>query len=192
MSSSGDAFATRASFELAVFFVTWVAIVLLALITVHLHLRLQLLERRNAPANRPDPYAHLAGRRLEDLLGGASDAWQPRFVLFVSSPCTSCARVLEELLQPGWQAAMTLLWTSSPPSPPPRLPSNVRTVDEGPRISSALGIHATPFVLIVGEDGVVERGMPINSLESLRGAVGEPANAPAAHGLSNAFKEVTS
>lgn len=191
MSSAGDALGTRASFELAVFFVTWVAIVLLALIVVHLHLRLQLLERRNAPANRPDPYAHLAGRRLADLLGGAGDSWQPQFVLFVSAPCTSCASVLDELLEPGWPAAITLLWTTPPPSTPPRLPSNVRALDDGPRISAALGIHATPFVLIVGDGGVVEQGMPINSLESLRRAGGDPASAPAAHGLGNAFKEVT-
>jgi hypothetical protein len=175
MMSLGSVFAMRASFELATFFVTWVAVVLLALIAVHLHLRLQRLERANAPGNRPVPYAHLSGRRLADLLGSATDGWQPRLVVFVSSACQSCEKILEELVAPAWEAPMALAWTNSTPSPPPRLPSNVRVLEGGERVSSALGIHATPFVLIVGEDGLVEQAMPVNSLESLRSAVGQPS-----------------
>jgi hypothetical protein len=190
MLPSGSVFATRASFELALFFVTWVAIVLLALIAVHIHLRLQRLERANAPANRPKPYAHLAGRRLTELLGSTTDKWQPQFVLFVSSPCASCEEILGELVTSTWWAPVMLAWTNSTPSPPPRLPPNIHILEEGNIISSALGIHATPFVLIVGDDGVVEEAMPINSLEALRRQAGQPASDSATQRISNPLKEV--
>jgi hypothetical protein len=115
-------------------------------------------------------------------------------VLFVSSPCPSCAKVLDELRAPGWPSPTAVLWTNTndaPSSPSTGLPPNVRTLDEGPRISAALGIEATPFLLVVGEDGVVQHGTPVNSLEPLRRAAAEPARAPRTAELRQPFKEVT-
>ncbi len=159
-------FDTRASLELATFFVTWVAVALLSVIVVHLHLRLVRLERASAASERAAPYAHLTGQRVSGLIG-ATDGWQPTVVLFLSSSCAACDKILRELTAPGWQIPVALAWVASVPAPALALPSSVRILRDGATISTALGIHATPFVIVLDDEGRVERAMPVNSLEAI-------------------------
>ena len=92
-------------------------------------------------------------------------------MLFVSSSCAACERILEELNAPGWHLPVAVAWVHSVPAPAPPLSPSVRILQDGSGISTALGIHATPFVVILDEEGCVERAMPVNSLEALaRGA----------------------
>ena len=168
--SPDSVFDTRASLELAAFFVMLVAVALLTVIVVHLHLRLVRLERASAASGRAAPYAHLIGQRV-GALADAPDGWQPAFVTFVSSSCAACETILRELNAPGWQLPVAVAWVHSAPAPAPPLAASVRILQDGAAISAALGIHATPFVVLLDEDGRVERAMPVNSLEGLaRGA----------------------
>jgi hypothetical protein len=159
-------FDTRASLELATFFVTWVAVALLTVIVVHLHLRLVRLERASAASGRVAPYAHLIGQRVSTLTG-ATDDWQPAFFLFLSASCAACEKILRELTAPGWQIPVALAWVDAVPAAAPALSSGVRILQDGKAISTALGIHATPFVIVLDEEGRVNRAMPINSLEAI-------------------------
>jgi hypothetical protein len=165
-------FETRASFDMAALFVTWVAVLMLLLVVGNLHIRLQRLEQAN-PAPRPGrPYGHLIGRRMGELLGEVPLGQQLRLLLFVSSGCRSCVPVLRELASASWTAPIAVAWTDSLPSPPPELPPSTILLEEGPRIGAELGIRVTPFVLVADREGRIVRASPINSLRS-PGGVGE-------------------
>ena len=185
-------FDTRASVELAAFFVTWVAVALLAVIAVHLHLRVVRLERAALTSDRVAPYAHLIGQRADVLFRGAPDGWQPAFVLFVSSACTACEKVLEEVNARDWPAPIALAWVDAVPSPPPRLTPGVRIVQDGPTISTALGVRTTPFALIVDDEGRIARAMPINSLEPLTRGMWPRLSASPVRETGRALEEVPS
>lgn len=189
--SPDTVFDTRASLELAAFFVTWVAVALLAVIVVHLHMRLIRLERASAASGRAAPYAHLIGQRV-GALAAATDEWQPAFVLFVSSSCAACETILQELNAPGWQLPVAVAWVHSVPAPAPPLSRSVRILQDGSGISTALGIHATPFVVILDEEGRVERAMPVNSLEALARGARPRLSAFPARETGRALEEVAS
>jgi hypothetical protein len=150
--------------------VTWIAVALLSVIVVHLHLRLVRLERASAASGRAAPYAHMIGQRVSTLTG-ATDGWRPTFVVFLSASCAACEKILRELTTPGWQIPVALAWVERVPAPAPVLSSSVRILQDGAAVSTALDIHATPFVVILDEEGRVERAMPINSLEAIAGGV---------------------
>ena len=190
MTSLESALATRASLEMAAFFVTWVAVALLVVIVVHLHVRLQRVERANAPAGRKAAYTHLAGQRLGDVWTIA-DPWQPGLMLFVSRACPSCDRLIDELCQGAWSAPLSLIYPTSAPSAPARLPRAVRVVEHGAPVSAALGIHVTPFVVRVDDSGIVEEAAPVNSLDALRNLAGGTRSATRPTRMDGALKEVT-
>ena len=158
---------SRASFELAAFFVTWVAVVLLVLVVGNLHARLQRLEQAAAVRQGTKPYSHLLGRQIQDLLGDVTLARQPHVLVFLSSDCKACMRVMNELKSPSWTTPSVIIWTDRPPSPPPGLPPNAFILDDGQRISAALGIRVTPFVLVANEDGRIVKAAPTTTLSSL-------------------------
>jgi hypothetical protein len=184
-------FDTRASLALTAFFITWVAVALLSVIAVHLHLRVVRLERASLASNRGAPYAHLIGQRADVLFRGSTDAWQPAFVLFVSSSCAVCERILEEVNARDWPASIALAWVDAVPSPPPRLVPGVRILPDGATIGAALGIRTTPFALIVDDEGRIARAMPINSLEPLTRAVWPRLSASPAREAGRALEEAS-
>jgi hypothetical protein len=169
---------TRASFDLAAQFVTWVAVVFLGLIAVSLHIRLQRLERKDFERHQTAPFGHLLGRTLGEVLDGATPRPQPRLVLFLSSSCPACERLLAELQAPGWDLPAAVVWTTPVPGQTPRVRPHVTLVADGPRISAALGIRVTPFALVASDGGAIIRASPVNSLESLRDVLKPP------HGLA--------
>jgi hypothetical protein len=155
----------RSNFVVAALFVTWVAVALLLLVVGNLYIRLQRLERVNPVPKEEMPYGHLIGRGLQDLLGEAIPS--PCVFVFLSANCNSCMRVLGELPSLLLTAPLAITWVDESPSPPPALPPGTIVLDEGPKVSTALGIRVTPFVLVTGEDGKVVQASPINSLSSL-------------------------
>lgn len=168
-------FNARVSFEGAVMFVTWAAVAFLSVIIMHLHLRLQRLERASAPAAGAHPYGHFAGSRLDELLSGAALAVRPRMVLALSGGCASCERVLNEIASPLWTAPTLIMWTDHTPPVLPVLSASVMIAPDGPALAAKLGIRITPFALWADSDGVVVKASPVNSLSSL----GVPLNGSA-------------
>jgi hypothetical protein len=154
---------TKVSFEAAALLVTWAAMAFLTVIAIHLHLRLQRLERASAPLSGTRPYGHFAGRRLDELLG-ITFAVRPRLVVALSAACNSCERVLGEIAAPGWTTPTVVLWTDHTPSRLPALPANTIVVSDGPAVASKLGIRITPFALWIDQEGEIVKAAPINSL----------------------------
>jgi hypothetical protein len=159
---------TRASLGLAIQVVTWAAIVFLGLIVVSLHIRLQRLERLEARRERAEPYGHLIGQTLGEVLNGQALTPMPRLLLFLSPACPSCERLLAELRSSNWDAPVALIWTEDSQQPPPEVPPNLRFLPGGAKISGDLGVRVTPFAMVADRDGKILRAFPINSLEPLR------------------------
>jgi len=165
--SGSSFFNARVSFEAAVMFVTWVAVAFLSIIIMHLHLRLQRLERASAPVAGARPYGHFAGNRLDELLAGIALAIRPRMVVALSKDCSSCGRVLAEIASPLWTVPTLVMWTDQTPPVMPVLPACVMVAADGPALASKLGIRITPFAVWADDDGVIEKASPVNSLSSL-------------------------
>jgi hypothetical protein len=180
----------RPSFETAALFASWTAIAVLVLVTVNLHARLRRLERARGAEGVPQPFARLVGRPL-DAAAAAPTVPPPHAVLFLSSACPACTRILEELRRDAWDAPLALAWIDGPASPPPPLPPTVAVLADGERLSAELGIRVAPFAVLVDPNGLIERAAPVGSLAALAelaGARAQPARDPQARLL----KEVTS
>lgn len=158
---------SRASFGFAALLVTWVAVALLVLVVANLHIRLRRLEQGAPEGQKAAPYGHLLGRDVEEVVGAAAAGTRPRVVLFVSSSCGSCARLLAELTSPSWEVPTALVWTDAP-RPPERVPAGAVVVADGPRVSAEAGVRVTPFGLLVDEAGRVVQAGPVTSLQVLR------------------------
>lgn len=164
---------SRSSFALAAFAVSWIAVVLLALVAANLHFRLVHLERSlAAPGEARTPYGHLLGRSLADVLGPQVPAGA-RLAFFLSSDCPACDRILGELRAAGERGPVALLWRDETPSPLPRLPAGVVVLDDGPRLGRALGIGVSPFALAADAGGRIVRAVPVGSVKALAELLGE-------------------
>jgi hypothetical protein len=164
---------SRASFALAAFAVSWIAVVLLALVVANLHFRLVHLERSlPAAAEARTPYGHLLGRSLADVLGPQLPA-AARLAFLLSSDCPACDRVLGELRTAGAKGPVALLWRDETPSPLPQLPTGVVVLDDGPRLGRALGIGVSPFALTADAGGRIVRAVPVGSAKALAELLGE-------------------
>jgi hypothetical protein len=169
---------SKSSFELAAFVVTWIALVLLTLVIVNLYARLLRMEQARGSSPATTPYSHLIGKPIEDIIGIAPADGQPQVLLFVSSGCGSCRKLLEELASPSWTVPTALLWTDAAPATAVTPPRTI-ALDNGAKISAELGIRVTPFGLVTDEAGQVVQAMPINSLRSLSSLNGRrPASTP--------------
>jgi hypothetical protein len=158
---------SRASFVLAALAVSWIAVVLLALVAANLHFRLAHLERSQRVQEPSTPYGHLLGRSLADLLGPQLPA-ATRLAFVLSSDCPSCDRVLAELREAGAPGVpVALLWRDATPSPLPPLPAGVAVLDDGPQLSRTLGIGVSPFALAADAAGRIDRATPVGSVKTL-------------------------
>ncbi len=149
-------------------FVSWVAVALLALIAGNLHRRLQRVEASLA-VNAPTPYAELLGKVLRESL--SQHVPVPCVLVFLSANCKACRSVLGGLPSLSLSTPLAIAWTDYAPSPPPTLPLGTIVLDDGPKVSAALGIRATPFALVAGENGTVVKASPVNSLSSISNLV---------------------
>lgn len=174
-----DLLTSRSGFELAAFFVTWAAVALLVLLMSSMHVRLRRVEQRTGGPTTDAPYSHLLGRRVDDLVGAARADDPPRVLLFVSSGCATCQRLIDEVGSPAWTVPSVLLWTDRA-APAER--NGVAVLDDGPRISAELGIRVTPFALVADEAGRIVRAGPVSSLRAL----GDFGGSSPAHASSHA------
>lgn len=171
-----DLLDSRSSFVVAALFVSWVAVALLALVVGNLYRRLQRLES-SLSVSAGTPYSHLLGIGLRESVGEAIPS--PCVLVFLSANCEACRRVLAELPSLSLSTPLAIAWTDNPPSPPPTLPPGTIVLDDGPKASAALGIRATPFALVAGENGRVVKASPVNSLSSISNLANATTDAPA-------------
>ncbi len=158
---------TRASFDIAMWFATWAAIGLLALIAAGLHWRLRTLEQASRMARDVLPYSHLTGRRIRPAGQNGQRGWDAELILVLSSHCPSCERILDELRNGHDWRRIAVAWKDGGAETTVTLPSGVTTIEDGARLCAQLGIGVTPFALEVDENGVIVKAIPIGTLETL-------------------------
>ena len=157
---------SEASFTLAALIVTWAGIVLLGFLATSLHIRLQRLERAGAAAPRPTPYGGMVGQSVATLLQTSLDP-EVRALLLLSRSCSSCEKLLDEIAKGGWAAPTAVGWTDGQPERPTLMPP-LSSVEGGPAVSRALGVRATPFLVVLGPAGEIVAGGPVNSVRSMK------------------------
>lgn len=151
------------SFAFAAFVVTWLAVVLLALIAGNLHIRLQRIEQASQLARGAAAYAHLIGRNV-----GVAAGRQPELLLILSSQCATCQHILDEMGTGNWTRRTALAWKNGRGRLPDTLPSTVEEIDDGARLSEELGIAVTPFALELDPQGFVIAARPVGSVDALK------------------------
>jgi hypothetical protein len=181
MTQAASVLDSRASFELAALVVSWVVIGLLVIVVGGLNARLRRLEQASAgPATAP--YGHLIGRRLGDIVGADALRHPVRVLVFLSSGCGACSKLLEEIETQSGTVPAAIVWTDG--SPPERArQSNVPLLAGGPRVAAELGIRVTPFALVADDQGTVVRAGPVSSLRSLGRELGRRMPVPMVSGV---------
>ena len=153
----------RIGFEAAVWIVTWAAVLMLALIAANLHARLRSLEAANLSERKQSAYRRLIGGRLQGI---DDDDASPRLWLLLSSNCSSCLTIIESLETVSWRLPITVAWTGKSDDRP-RLPNDVRVIEDGGEVAKRLNVQVTPFAFYVGAGGFIERAFPVSSIEPI-------------------------
>jgi hypothetical protein len=155
------------SFETTALLVTWVALVLLALVVAGLVRQVHQLTQ--GPRTRePGPRAGTAAPSLDVL---AAEPGRATLLLFLSQDCPVCHDVFEEALGIGGAPATRAVFAGEAIDAVP--PANMRILSGQKELFTAYQVPATPYGVIVGADGRVRTAEPVGSVRGLRGLVTE-------------------
>lgn len=156
------------SFLASALIVTWVAILLLALVVSGLVRQVHGLT--SGAAGSAEALGPRPGTRAPEYPRLAASATGTLVLLFLSEDCRSCAEVFHETvrLSTGAAAAGVLpraLYRTAL-DPPPAAPFPVLT--GAARLFDAYDVPVTPFAVMVDADGRVRRSVPVGSAAALR------------------------
>jgi len=151
----------------ALFILTWAAILLLALAIAGLIRQLKLvlvvLER---PRSSIGP--RVGSRGASELrLGMNGELALPAVLLFADNECTSCDAIVNglsshlEILPP--EISFRIVFRGAPPAAAVAVNATAVVLKDRQELFEILGVHMTPFVVVVGNDGTVIASEPIGS-----------------------------
>lgn len=144
------------SFTTSALLLSWVAILLLALVVAGLVRQVHALGR-GGPAGR----AELGPR--PGTRAPAFDRLGPGLLLFLDRDCGVCSDVLAAAGALG-RPTHAIFSGPAPGGLPPEL---AVLAGEGDGLFAEYGVPATPFAVVVGEDGRVRAAEPVGSPEAL-------------------------
>ena len=150
------------SFQTSALIVTWAALLLLALVVSGLVRQVHQLS--SGGARRTDRLGPRPGSPAPGLAGLGVRA--PAVLLFLSEDCHTCAGVLEEAGRLGFAGQVVGLYGGAGPTPPRGSGGAGQGGQAG--VFGRYGGVGTPFAVIVGRDGRIERSEPIGSPAALR------------------------
>lgn len=145
---------------------SWVAIILLALVVARLVQQVHRLESGTGP-RRPDRVGIRPGSSAPALAQLGIPAGEPAVLLFLSASCSTCSEVLveasEQAGRPGVPALHALFEGTSPTA------SNGVSVHEGKaELFERYDAVATPFAVVLDRSANVVRSEPIGSRDAFR------------------------
>ncbi|OLF19125.1 hypothetical protein [Actinophytocola xanthii] len=150
------------SFQTSALIVTWVALLLLALVVSGLVRQVHALSsgtvrhtaRSGARPGTGAPDLDRLGTRL------------PAVLLFLSPTCHTCTEVLEETAgEVGDRIPVHALYEGAAPDPPP---AGVTVHPDQGDLFAAYGALATPFAVLVDDDGRIGAAAPVGSRAAVR------------------------
>lgn len=149
------------SFQTSALIVTWAALLLLAFVVAGLVRQVHALTAGTGGA-RPVPAGLRPGDRA-DL--GHLGATAPAVLLFLRSTCHTCTEAVTETVDVvGERLAVVALYETSAAEVPPGV---VAHADHG-HLFATYGALATPFAVLVGEDGRITAAAPVGSRAAVR------------------------
>ncbi|MGH3756988.1 hypothetical protein [Actinophytocola sp.] len=150
------------SFQTSALIVTWVALLLLALVVSGLVRQVHTLS--SGAAGRRDPVGPRPGTAAPHL--DRLDARPPAVLLFLRPSCHTCTDVLDESVSvAGTGLSVHAIYEG----PAPDVPSGVAAHGHQGRLFATYDAVAVPFAVLVGGDGRVAGAGPVGS----RAAIGE-------------------
>jgi hypothetical protein len=155
------------SFETTALLVTWVALVLLALVVAGLVRQVHHLAQ--GPRRREiGPAAGSPAPGLERL--GVSPG-RAALLLFLSDDCPACQDVFEEALEMRGGPETRAVFAADALGGDP--PEHLRVLPGEKELFTAYQVPATPYGVIVGADGRVRTAEPVGSVRALHALVDE-------------------
>ncbi|MUN36077.1 hypothetical protein [Actinomadura litoris] len=151
------------SFQDSALLLSWAAILLLALVVAGLVRRVHAL---GGGARGPGALGPAAGARAP-----AFDRLGPGLLLFLDRDCGACADVLAAAGDLGGPLHAVF---AGPAPDAPRVPGTVLTFERD-GLFADYRVPATPFAVLVGEDGRVRASEPVGSPDALRELAPEAA-----------------
>ncbi|MDN3355025.1 hypothetical protein [Actinomadura sp. DC4] len=155
------------SFETTALLVTWVALVLLALVVAGLVRQVHQLTQGprtrelGLPAGAPAP--------APDVLG--IEPGRATLLLFLSEDCPVCHDVFEEALGIDGGPATRAVFAGAAIEAVP--PDGMRVLTGRQELFTDYQVPATPYGVIVGADGRVRTAEPVGSVRGLRELVAQ-------------------
>lgn len=148
------------TFETSALIVTWVVLLLLALVVSGLVRQVHALSSGAGQRRRVGPRP---GTRAPDL--DLFDARPPAVLLFLRPTCHTCTDVLDETVTvAGSRLPVHALYDGPAPEPP----SGVVAHGHQDRLFATYDAVAVPFAVLVGGDGRVTGAGPVGSRAAIR------------------------
>ncbi|OLF05195.1 hypothetical protein BLA60_37410 [Actinophytocola xinjiangensis] len=146
------------SFQTSALIVTWAALLLLAFVVAGLVRQVHAL----SGGTRPVPAGSRPGDRADLAPLGVS---APAVLLFLRSTCHTCTEAVAETVDAvGERLTVVALYESSAAEVPPGV---LARADQG-HLFAPYGALATPFAVLVGEDGRITAAAPVGSRAAVR------------------------
>lgn len=155
------------SFETTALLLTWVALVLLALVVAGLVRQVHHLTQGPRPRELGLP-AGSPGPALDTVGAGPG---RPTLLLFLSEDCPVCHDVFGEALAQTGGPATTAIFAAGAIEGEP--PANLRVLPDQEDLFTAYKVPATPYAVILGADGRVRTAEPVGSVRGLHRLIAE-------------------
>ena len=162
------------TFEQTALLLAWLAILVLALVVSGLVRQLRTLTvARHGPAALHGVRSPV-GTTVAGLLDGTETAL-PTVALFVDAECRACHERLKELREildarSGTDLRFVAVFRGDANGMP--MGERLATIVGAASLFERLGVHATPYGVVVDRDAVVREARPIGSLDALRVMIG--------------------
>jgi hypothetical protein len=153
------------SFETTALLMTWVALVLLALVIAGLVRQVHQLTQGPRTRELGLPAGSLAPGL--DLV--RAEPGQPALLLFLSEDCPACQDVFQEALELTGGPATRAIFAEEAPATDP--PANMRVLSGQKDLFASYQVPATPYGVIIGADGRVRTAEPVGSIRGLHALV---------------------
>jgi hypothetical protein len=155
------------SFETTALLVTWVALVLLALVVAGLVRQVHQLTQ--GPRTRDLGLAVGSVAPALDVVG--AEPGQATLLLFLSEDCPVCHDVFDEALGLVDGPATRAIFAEQAIGQDP--PANMRVLAGRQDLFTEYKVPATPYAVVVGADGRVRTAEPVGSVRGLHALVAE-------------------
>jgi hypothetical protein len=154
------------SFQTSALILTWVAILLLALVASGLIRQVHALSAGGT--QRPGSLGLQPGSPAPGFDRLAPDRPEPVVLLFLGAECRTCAEVLDEAGHASRDGVtLRALYAGPVPAAPPDLPVPVQ--GEQAELFERYDVVATPLAVVIDRAGRVVRSEPIGSRAALHG-----------------------